>query len=357
MSVLDVARHMLTQAGVTATPSSFVLTPLTGGRTGASVTRVATDAGSYVLKVLAARTWRDGALERIFAGEGPLWLASVTRDLPDPLACPMLAAERGPDGAWWMLMRDVSPGIRPWGSFSDEDERTFLAAIARLHARWWDRPELAGLELLTMAETIRMWSVPLAAFLCREQAAAPPWVRAFLADFTPLATLAPKFVELAGQDDAAFYVDLVRDTGWQRGLDEGPQTLVHGDLRRANISFESQGRVTLIDWEFAGRGPGVVDLGHHWFLHFWAYPNGGREPHDRPDLQEFYVEALQTELGHAIDRRQFARQWDLAWLKAFVGLGFCLADAACGDDVPPEKVEMARERCRRALARARQIMG
>ena len=62
---------MLARAGVPAS-SELVLTALTGGRTGATVTRVATGAGSYVLKILEPRTWRDGAIGRVFAGYRPL---------------------------------------------------------------------------------------------------------------------------------------------------------------------------------------------------------------------------------------------------------------------------------------------
>jgi len=339
---------LLERAGIPAAASELVLEPLTGGRTGAAVTRISTAAGAYVVKVLPEQTWRDGAVGRRYGGEGPLWLASVTRDLPRPLTCPIFFVEHR-DGEWRLLMRDVSAGIRARGQFDDADERTLVEAIARLHAHWWDRPDLATLDILTVAESTRFWAEPLTALLGGSDGDAAPWARAVLAAFTPMAALVPRFVELAGDDDARFYLALARDRAWLAGLDAGPHTLLHGDLRRANISFESSSQLALIDWELAGRGPAAVDLAYHAFLHFWAYPNRDAEPDDHPELVEHYLDALETELGHAIDRRQFARQWELGWLRAFVVLGYCLADAT------PAQDELARARCRRAFERARRI--
>ena len=47
------------------------------------------------------------------AGEGPLWLSGATRELPAPVACPTVdLAVHVDSDEWWMLMRDVSDGIR-----------------------------------------------------------------------------------------------------------------------------------------------------------------------------------------------------------------------------------------------------
>ena len=106
---------------------------LTGGRTGARVIAVRP---GYVLKVLPRKTWRIEAMQAPGAGEGPLWLSGVTRQLPEPLACPTVdVAVHVDNDEWWVLMHDVSHGIRPRGGFTEGDERVLLAALARSLAR------------------------------------------------------------------------------------------------------------------------------------------------------------------------------------------------------------------------------
>ena len=43
----------------------------------------------------------------------------------------------------------------------------------------------------------------------------------------------------------------------------GPTTLVHGDPQLDNLLFEGEGAgAKLIDWQFAGSGCGIIDLGY-----------------------------------------------------------------------------------------------
>jgi thiamine kinase-like enzyme len=179
-------------------------------------------------------------------------------------------------------------------------------------------------------------------------AAADPWVRRFIEDFQILSTLLPDFLAQIGGEDGAFYLDMCRHRSWHAALDAGPQTLLHGDLRRANIAFLEGGRVSLIDWEFAARGPAAADIAWHSFLHFWAYPIDQRAPEAREaELIEFYLDALARRRGQPVDRAVFGRQLDAAWLRV-LSLGFCLIDG-------PEAGRP--ERCKGAIARARRILG
>jgi hypothetical protein len=323
------------------------LEPLTGGRTGARV--VALRPG-YVLKVLPRNTWRIAAMQAPDAGEGPLWLSGATRELPAPVACPTVdVAVHADHDEWWMLMRDVSGGIRPRGAFTERDERALLAAIARLHAHYWDgRNGLDGLPLARVRGTTAAFAEPVAYAAGRAQAPAQ-WVPRLVQDFAPLRMLLPTFLEMLGPADADFIVRLAADRSWHRGLDEAAPTLNHGDLRRANIAFEDE-KVTLLDWEFASRAPAACDLQWHWFLHFWAYPPDGRPPEAHAPLRDFYLAEVEAALGRAIDRDAFERTWDLAWLRAVSMLGFCLAD------VPDPAAPAARRRAEAAIALARRIL-
>ena len=261
-----------------AVPAGFRVTglePLTGGRTGARVTAIRP---GYVLKVLPRHTWRVEAMQAPDAGEGPLWLSGATRELPVPVACPTVdVAVHVDNDEWWMLMRDVSDGIRPRGAFMESDERVLVAALARLHARYWagrnglDRLPLAPARGVTaaLAETV--------AFVAGRAPASADWVSRCAEDFTPLKALLPAFLEMLGPADADFVLQLASDRSWHQGLDDAAPTLTHGDLRRANIAIAGE-QVTLLDWEFAARAPAACDLQWHWFLHFWAYPPDARPP-------------------------------------------------------------------------------
>jgi hypothetical protein len=348
----DYLEEALVRAGLPPTLEGLTRVPFTDGRTGGVVERIArTGAGSLVCKRVSADTWREAALESAAGGEARLWLEGVTRALPHPIECPMIDVALTASGEWRMLMRDVSAGILPRGGFGDEQERVFLDAIAALHARFEDDPALAAMPLATMRGATRFATDPVLAVAGGADAiaAAAPWVRRFIEDFKPLGMLLPDFLAGIGGEDAAFYVDLCRHRSWHAALDAGPQTLVHGDLRRANIAFLESGRVSLIDWEFAARGPAAADIAWHSMLHFWAYPVDQRAPEVREaELLEFYLDALARRRGRSVDRAVFARQWDAAWLRVLAQLAFLLFDG-------PEAGRA--ERCRRALARARRILG
>jgi aminoglycoside phosphotransferase (APT) family kinase protein len=161
--------------------------------------------------------------------------------------------------------------------------------------------------------------------------------------------LLPTFLEMLGPADADFFIQFTSNRAWHQGLDNAAPTLTHGDLRRANIAIASE-QVTLLDWEFASRAPAACDLQWHWFLHFWAYPPDGRPPEARAPLREFYLAELEAVLGQPIDREEFERTWDLAWLRVLSMIVFCLADVA--NPASPE----ARHRAKAAIAIARGIL-
>ncbi|MGH8681241.1 MAG: phosphotransferase [Burkholderiales bacterium] len=342
----------LVRAGLPPTLDGLTRVPLTGGRTGAAVERIErTGAEPLVSKRLSGNTWREAVMEGAPGGEARLWLEGVTRALPPPIECPMIDVARSASGDWWMLMRDVSSGILPRAEFGDDQERVFLDAIAALHARFQDDPALAAMPLATMRGTTRMFAESTLAVAGGADAiaAADPWVRRFVEDFKLLSMMLPGFLDRLGEKDAAFYLEMCRHRSWHAALDAGPQTLVHGDLRRANIAFLAVDRVSLIDWEFAARGPAATDIAWHSFLHFWAYPIDQRAPEEREaELTGFYLDALARRRGRPIDRAVFERQWDAAWLRILAQLGFCLIDG-------PEAGRA--ERCKRAIARARRILG
>jgi hypothetical protein len=348
-SIQDYLRDAQRRGVMPADYEILGLEPLTGGRTGARV--VALRPG-YVLKILPRQNWRLAAMQAPGAGEGPLWLCGGTRELPPPVACPTVdVAVHETNDEWWMLMRDVSAGIRPRGAFTEPDERALLAAMARLHGHYWGgRNGLDQLPLAPVRGVTATFADPIA-FAAGRAPPAADWVPGFVKDFTPLQTLLPTFLQMLEPADADFFIRLGADRSWHDGLDAATPTFNHGDLRRANIAF-TDGTVTLLDWEFAARGPAACDLQWHWFLHFWAYPpSDGLPPEAREPLRDFYLAELESALGERIDRVEFERTWGLAWLRTFSTIGYLLADA------PDPMAASARARVKAAITLARRILG
>ena len=82
-----------------------------------------------------------------------------------PIDCPALGVARDEDGTAWLLMHDVSAGMRPRGGFGDEDERALFDAVARPHARHWNDGALHGSPLANMRGTARVCAEPARAFV------------------------------------------------------------------------------------------------------------------------------------------------------------------------------------------------
>ena len=321
---------------------------LDGGRTGARVTRLTcADGSSFVLKVIDRRRAFREALGH--EGEAAAWLAGTTRALPPVLANPTLDATLSPDrDEWWLLMDDVSPGIVTRSGWTEAHTGRLFEAMAALHAAHWESPTLSREGVADLTATTGLL-VEIALHACTGRASAD-WVARGSEAFQVPRMLLPGFLEAAGATNADFYLALLRR--WRdvvAALDDHPSTLVHGDLRRANIAFIDQ-RVALFDWELTAVGSPAADLAWHWFLHFWAYPpDDGRLPDARLWLRDTYLDRLEQERGSPVDRDAFRAAWELGWLRVFCQLGFVLADGLAEDNADSRRrlIQLAFREARR----------
>jgi hypothetical protein len=348
----DYLRQALRRAGGTIDVGDIDVETLSGGRTGARVDRLTTGTDSFVLKRARLDTWQRAAIAS--PGEGPLWPSGLMDRLPAPLECPIIdTAFHGASDSWWMLMRDVSAGIPPRGEFGEDRTLALWRSTARLHADYWGKEAaLDALPLVDVAATTKLFAEPVAHAVGGR--AREAWVPRVIEEFMPPRVLLPVFLELLAPGDAEFYIDMTQNRDWHRGLDDATPTMLHGDPRRANISFMDN-LVVLFDWEFAARGPAACDLQWSAFLTFWAYtPDDGREPWERDHLRESYLEELETCLGGKIDRAEFQRTWDLGWLRIVSQLGFCFADADLDD---PDERTAAVGRATAGIQWCRRILG
>ena len=253
-----------------------------------------------------------------------------------------------------MLMDDVSHGVAPRGTFDEGAFRLLLDGLASLHARYWERS--GGAWRAADPDARPAHRHVHRSLRCSRRTCGPAaWVAEVLEKVFLFRTFVPVLLDVLGSADGQFYLDLCehRDR-WLAPLSRLPQTVIHGDLRRANIAVLPSG-VSLFDWDFACRAPAAADLAWYWFLHFWCYPpNDGRTPEDREPLKLYYVQRLEEALGSGFDRRAFERSWDLSWLKVFAQIGFCLADPLVGTP-SPEDVVRVRALCGKAIDQAKRI--
>lgn len=346
-------RDALARARIDTSVGELRLEQLTGGRSAASVDKLLTDAGSFVLKRISKESWLTAALKS--PGEGRLWLSGALDGdaLPAALRCPTIdVVYHAPSEAWWLLMDDVGDAIAERGQFGEAETRTLWSAMARQYANYWNKTEkLAALPVAPLVDTTSVIAEP--SFGAVSKQFREPWVEDVTREFMPLRVLMPMFLELLSAADAEFYLAMLRDRSWHDGLEQGSATFLHGDLRRANISFQADATV-LFDWELASVGPPACDLQWNSFLTFWAYtPEDGKQAWERDHLKDYFLAQLDEALGEPIDREEFEKTWNLAWLRVMSQLAFCFADANLDDAEErksvKQRINVAIERCRRTL--------
>jgi hypothetical protein len=228
------------------------------GWSGASLTLLRRGSERFVLKRDSlARDWIAQA-----TSDGPIlreaWFAAHGPPLPAPIRAPYLGV--GADGSdVGILMPDLTDVLFDWDApISIEMLDRVIAGLATLHA--YPRP-----EALASAAAQAHWC-PLperVTLICRASLERVGPARDAVADrilpgweaFDRLAPAGARDVIASlGADPAPLL----------RALAELPSTLIHGDLKLANVGLEPDGTIDLVDWQMVSVAPVAVELG--WFL-------------------------------------------------------------------------------------------
>ncbi len=189
--------------------------------------------GSMVVKLAEGKYAREGAFySRIWPDVGARTPACY------------FAAHQAESGRSVLLLEDLrtarfGDAARSW---SQAEAESIVDALAGLHARWWNSPNLDLLAWL------------------------PPY-----GDVGPQLEKLPArrivFMERFGPMVSRDLDDLTLGLGQQvagrlRRLSARPQTLLHGDLHLDNVAFLNgeSGQPVLLDWQCVAKGLGVVDL-------------------------------------------------------------------------------------------------
>ncbi len=168
-----------------------------------------------------------------------------------------------------------------------------LAALALVHAQWWQSPDLARLAWMPRAIDPGIIS------------AGGSYRQAW-----------PRFVEIFGDELPEGAVALGECVGpsWEATqtaiYERTPTTLCHGDFRSDNLMFDDAAadvdRVGILDWQIAYRSGGIGDV---CYLATQSMTVDQRRAHERECLDGWY-EAVCSALGQRPDGYTVDQAWD-----------------------------------------------
>lgn len=214
------------------------------------------DAAGLVLKRTEFR--RDWTLARTDdrAGrEGSLLAEPALAGVWEAFACPYLAWGADAD-ALGLLMVDLAPHLLPdvREPLAEPQEERILAALATMHARFWESPVLALPWLTRPHHLFDLIGARAALDAAHPGLAHPILERAHTGWQTAFALLPPPLVRLLSEPATVLAA---------RGA-HLPHTLTHGDVKMANFALMPDGRVAAFDWALVGACPVALELG--WYL-------------------------------------------------------------------------------------------
>jgi hypothetical protein len=184
---------------------------------------------------------------------GRLWWCGALAKVPAVIDHAMVAVEAAGANEWMVVMRDVSAALFPDGHrLSRAEGRRIVAAAAELHAAFRRRTAPEGVAPLS--ELYRFLSPRVCARFAADAEVARLAVRGW-----------EHFAELVPADVVAAVARVhERPEALAERLSRHVCTLVHGDLKLANLGFLGD-RVVVLDWgSLTSWAPAAVDFA--WFL-------------------------------------------------------------------------------------------
>lgn len=229
----SVALAAMTTVGDSTTESDFREVFVDGEATPAAVLKI----------VRWSRDWHAIATEDTLGREVAIWECGVLDRLPPAMGHAVRGAARFADGAA-LLMDDLTRHLLPDEvRVGPERQRGVLRAMAAMHATFWEDPPIGDLGTAIC---------PLERLLTRISGTMLTSLGGVLPDIELVATFPEGWDLLAGVVDPGVARDLraLADdpTPIMAALDGYPITLLHGDLRSANVAWDGS-RAIAIDWQ------------------------------------------------------------------------------------------------------------
>lgn len=220
------------------------------------------------------------------------WQHELLDHLPEEIAHGIIACSVDENG-YVILMHNVSQDLIPEDQpLSDTDHAFVLGAMAALHSAFWEDSLLDNPKLnLCKPEDFFTHTSPEKA---RQMAQINP---SFVLDMIIEGRRrVPKFVDA---ETAGLMHDLVHDpTPLCTALARYPQTLVHTDVRLANLGLErgKHPRLIMLDWARQTRTVPAVDL-----VYYLVTSSSTKFPISFEESINFYKQQLAQRLGDRFD--------------------------------------------------------
>lgn len=283
-------------------------------KSGARFERVTIDGDRYVLKYQDPRDdWPMRAVGDVGRTYVKLWQCGLLDRLPPVIDHAVVAAAF--DGEVGMiLLRDVSGQLLPPGQpFTVEQHRRYLDHMAALHAQFWGWRDDVGLTPLRQRYLLFSPDVARAEEAINSEALVPRFMAEGWAKLPDVSPLLHQLVVPLLDDPSPLLAALSR----------GPQTLVHGDWKAANLGSHADGRTVLLDFgEMPGQASPIADLS--WYLAL----NADLLPESKEETMAGYRAALERHgvstagwWDSAVALELLATMVQFGWEKALGGPG------------------------------------
>jgi hypothetical protein len=259
-----------------------------------------------------------------------IWQQGLLGRLPEEIAHGVIACSVDEDG-YAILMHNVSQDLLPEDTpLSKKDNAFVLEALAAFHAAFWEDSRLDNqkLNLCKPEDFFAHTSVTRAQRMAQKN---PSFVLDMIIEGR---RLVPKFVDV---DMAELMYDLVHDpTPLCAALERYPQTLVHSDVRVANLGLErgKRPRLIVLDWARQTRTVPAVDLIYYLIS---IGPSSFPTPFEKNI--ELYRQHLAQRLGGRFDESWWQPQLELSLLGTFSTMACFMAWGAQHSDDEVSRVE------------------
>lgn len=282
-----------------------------GGLAGGHLSYVKTNAGRLVLKQMSIDSdWIMFASDDQQCRSVTLWQYGILDQLLPYAQHKIITCARDGNG-WVILMHDLTGSTFSWEtSLTFELVTTFLDTLARLHATFWNKTDIADptLGICTPKQLLEQSALPVARkYPNYPTSPIPGWV------CEGWATLP----ELLEPDVTAKLHKLIEDPQpLYDTLQRYPSTLLHGDYRIDNLAYH-EGLPVLLDWQESSYTVMTTDLA-------WLIKQGYVQTvMSREQATSYYRFRLETYLGTRFAEHEWQAMLDLGCcLDALRSIGF-----------------------------------
>lgn len=259
------------------------------------------------------RDWLMRASEDQACRSVRLWQHGLFDHMPSEIAHGILACARDDEG-WMILMEDLEATLVPYSRFSVRTNQFFLDAMAALHATFFESPKLSD-QTIGLCEIKHVYSTFSPLVGQRESGSSEEIPKKILEGWDLVYSMVdPDITEVIQKihDDPKILCD---------ALDRYPKTLVHGDLRHANLGLlrGKRTRVVILDWQLTSAAPPAVDLGRY------LGTNSALLPVPKRVAIIYHRNRLAYRLGKQFDPGWWRPQLELCLLGGFVQDGWAIA--------------------------------